>query len=1043
MRTDFANSGDSTLDATFRARLGATPLLDVSTSASGTLEATVPAGLAPGRYTLTVLDPEGREGALPDAFEVRDALEPTGRVAGFHVEPIGPQRAHQPFLLTVQAVDSAGERVAGFNGTAQLTDGTGTIVPATLGPFRDGTWSGNVEVRRGTTANVLTLTSGDITGHSDAFAVAWREAVALRFDSPPRTLTAGECSEPLTLVRVDDLGQPVPSSAGVELTLEQDGPSAMNLYTDETCTTSVEQATLASDTGPLTFHLRHSRAGAGLLTARANGVRFASQALDVRPGPPARLDLLTDPGVLAAGRCSAPMRVEVRDAQGNATSVAASLSLGFLAPSLQGLTFYTDAACTQAVTGLTLPADGSTGAGFYFQGTRTGNAAVTVSATGLAPATRDVAVTPGAAQRLVFTTPSGNVTAGTCSPVATLQARDAFDNPSPVPSPTTVSLGVNPTKGFAFFADASCTRTAPGITLPAAESGTDFYYQGTVAGPVTLTASVPGWSPATQDVSLVAGPVAELVWDALPSPQKVNVPFTVTLRARDAYGNPATSFTGTATLGSLPASPLTCTSDCSDASTTAPFSDGEWTGSVAAGAPASTGRRLTATSGTASGTSGAFDVQAASTDTPPLASFTYGPAVVVAGQSISFDASGSSDNSTPGAALEVSWDFTGLDPGAPPWSGSAWTTTKTATRTYDTPGTYTVRLAVRDAPGGVGYAFRQVMVLPAGTIACVVNTNSKTDDGASSCAGPFGGDGQLSLPEAVRLSNATAGRQVITFSFSGSMSLLGLPTLTLTDGVDILAASDVTLETANFTVKTGAAMVSGVSLAKKDLHLTVEPGGTLSFLDGTVTGGSVVVQGALVLHRANLSDCNKECLRLEGANASAVVRYSNLSAPGYVQSGSVTGIVMKTCTSTGMALDLQSSVLAGLEWGITHDCGTLRVLHNTFYANSGGIQMKDGAGHVVRNNLFVKHANQAVTCGTATFASRDFHLLSGNASNGCLSGDPDTLGGAPLFVGPVDLRLQYASPARDSAVDLGLDVNDAAPGLYFGAGPDRGALESF
>jgi hypothetical protein len=1369
VRTDFANGGASTLDATFHVRLGATPLLDVAPGAPGTLDATVPAGLAPGRYTLTVMDPEGREGALPDAFEVHAPLEPTARVAGFRFESIGPQRAHEPFALTVQAVDAAGERVAGFNGTARLTDETGTIVPATLGPFRDGTWSGNVEVRRGTAANVLTLTTEGGQGRSDAFSVAVREAVALRFDTPPRTFTAGECSEPLTLVRVDDLGQPASSGAEVELSIEEDVPRALALYADAACTARVERLGLAPDASALTFHLRRDQAGAGRLTARTTGLRSTSQSLDVRPGSPARLDFLTEPGALDAGHCSTPVLVEVRDAHGNATPVAQALPLEFLAlpspgftfhtdPGCTGaaaslavpsgearlavhfratvagavqvrasasglqqaeqhltihpesaptqlvflttphrkaagrcsgelrvqaqdslgnaapnpgglqlslastvpgsLTFYADAACTRAVTGLALPDDGSTEAGFHFRGTVTGAVTLTVSApglssasqgatvdpgpperltvdtpprvvaagqcsqalglrlldaqgntapapgaltvtlagtppedlhffsdaactretgtlvlgtgestgtfyirslraggvtltasgpgltsvsqgatitssgtatdlvfttspqsvvagacspaarlqsrdafgnvqpvtaaltvnlgaspaagflfysdascttsvtavvmaantssgtfhfrgtrsgtvtltataTGLAPATQAATVTPAPARRLAFTTPSRTGVAGACSPLASLQARDAFDNPSPVSSATAVSLGASPATGFTFFEDAGCTRSASGVTLPAAGAGVDFYFRGTAAGTVSVTASVPGWSSATQSQALIAGPATELAWDSFPSPQRVDAPFAVTLRARDAHGNPVTSFTGTATLASLPSAPVTCITGCSSTSTTGAFNSGVWTGSVTVGAPAGTGRRLTATSGSLGGTSAAFDVQPLSTDTPPVASFTFNPAVIVAGQSIAFDATGSDDNTTPDNALEVSWDFTGTAPGNPPWS--AWTTTKTATQAFSTPGTYTVRLAVRDAPGGVGYAFRQVMVLPAGARACVVDTPSRTDDGASTCAGPFGADGKLSLPEAVRLSNVTTGRQVITFN--GPMTLSNLPALTLTDAVDVLAPSGVTLELPTLTVRAAAVQVSGVSMTGSNFRITVEPGATLTLLDSTLTGGRVLVQGSLVLHRASVSNCDQRCLELNGASASAVVRYSNLYTLDL--SRNVTGILMTACTSAGVALDVQSSVLGGLDWGISQGCGTVRLLHNTFYYNTVGLRLQSGGGHVVRNNIFASHATQAVDCGAAAFASRDFHLLSGNDSNGCVGGDANTLTGSPLFVGLLDVRIQYASPARDSAVDLGLDVNDAAPGLYFGAGPDRGAHESF
>ncbi|MFP2926356.1 PKD domain-containing protein [Pyxidicoccus sp. 3LG] len=1368
VRTDFATGETSGVDAAFRARLGATSLLDVSPSEDGTLEATVPAGLAPGRYPLSVMDADGREGLLPDAFEVLTSLELTRRVAGFRFETLGPQRAHEPFTLTVQAVDAAGERVAGFNGMARLTDETGTVVPGTVGPFRDGSWSGRVEVRQGVSANVLTLTTETGgTGRSGSFSVSTRSAVALRFDGPARPLTAGGCSEPVTLVRVDDLGQPAASGDAVTLTLEQDVPRALALYADATCTTRVEHLSLATGASTLTFHLRQTRAGAGVLTARTEGLRPVSQTLTVVPAAPAHLEFLTPPGALDAGHCSSPVLLEVRDAYGNASPVERALplelfalpsegvsfhvdaactvaateltvpagearvavhyratvagtvqvratasglaqaeqalsvrpegapsrlvfrtaphrveaggcsgelrvqaqdSLGNAAPNPGGLlldltasppasvTLYTDAACTVPVSSLLLPDDGSTEArfhfrastvgtptftvsasgltsaiqgatidpgpprrltvdtpsrrvaagrcseviglrlldaegntapargaltvtlegtppeelrlysdaactqeasgvllsageattGFYFRsprardvtltanapgltsasqgatvtpsgtattlvfttnaqdvvsgacspaatlqsqdafgnvqpvtatttldltassstgflfysaagcttpvtsvtmaagtssrsfhfrGTRAGTVTLTVSATGLTGATQDTAVSPAPAQRLVFTSNARTAAAGECSGPATLQARDAFDNPSPVASATNVALTASPASGFTFFQDASCTTSVTRVPLPASGTDTGFYFRGTVAGTVDVTASVPGWTPATQAEQLVPGPATELVWDTIPSPQRMDAPFTVTLRARDAHGNPATTFTGMATLGSLPSAPLLCTTACSSASATNAFTAGVWTGSITLGGPPETGRQLTATSGSLGGTSNGFEVQPLSMDTPPVARFTLQPAVVMAGQAITFDASDSADNDTPRSALEVSWDFTGTAPGTPPWS--AWTPTKTASQVYGTAGEYTVRLTVRDEQGGVGYAFRKVLVLPAGTRACVVNTASRTDDGASSCAGPFGSDGRLSLVEAVRLSNTTAGQQVITFSFSDATTLANLPSLTLTDSVDLFAPPDITLDVSNLTVRAGTARVSGVRVDADDFRITVEAGTTLSLLDAELKGGRVQVAGTLLLHRTLFLSCEPHCVELDAPTASAQVRFSDFL------STSTSAIVMTRCLGTGVALELQSGVLAGFDRAVTQACGTVRIRNNTFAWNGVGLKLQGGGAHVLRNNLFTYHRTQAMDCGAATFASRDYHLLHGNESNGCAGGDPDVLTTSPRYVSLLDWRLQYESDARDSAVDLGLDVNDAAPGLFFGAGPDRGGRESF
>ena len=81
-------------------------------------------------------------------------------------------------------------------------------------------------------------------------------------------------------------------------------------------------------------------------------------------------------------------------------------------------------------------------------------------------------------------------------------------------------------------------------------------------------------------------------------------------------------------------------------------------------------------------------------NTAPIAHFTVTPPSGDASTDFTFDASGSSDFEDSGAALEVRWDWE--DDGT--WNTS-WTTVKTATHTFGTTGTYTVKLEVRDSGG--------------------------------------------------------------------------------------------------------------------------------------------------------------------------------------------------------------------------------------------------------------------------------------------------------------------------------------------------------
>lgn len=91
---------------------------------------------------------------------------------------------------------------------------------------------------------------------------------------------------------------------------------------------------------------------------------------------------------------------------------------------------------------------------------------------------------------------------------------------------------------------------------------------------------------------------------------------------------------------------------------------------------------------------------------PPLAEFTYSPAIIYAEQTVNFDASNSTDPD--GDELEYSWDF-----GDPNATTSNPNTDKgvTASHIYTVPGNYNVTLVVEDGKGGIDELSIEIAVL--------------------------------------------------------------------------------------------------------------------------------------------------------------------------------------------------------------------------------------------------------------------------------------------------------------------------------------------
>lgn len=92
-------------------------------------------------------------------------------------------------------------------------------------------------------------------------------------------------------------------------------------------------------------------------------------------------------------------------------------------------------------------------------------------------------------------------------------------------------------------------------------------------------------------------------------------------------------------------------------------------------------------------------------NTAPVASFTIDPESGSTSTPFTLDASGSTDQETPAGELLVRWD--GNDDGT--WE-TDYSTVKQANVTYDTPGTYTIRLEVKDGGGLTNSTTRQVTV---------------------------------------------------------------------------------------------------------------------------------------------------------------------------------------------------------------------------------------------------------------------------------------------------------------------------------------------
>jgi hypothetical protein len=440
--------------------------------------------------------------------------------------------------VQIGALDSLGNVATSYTGTVTVTLGanpggatlSGTAIVTAVAGIA--TFSALSLDALGSGYTLSAATPGLPGATSPPFDVVPGPAAVLVFTIQPTTTTAGLTLAPAVVVTARDaFGNTATGfTGGVSVALGVN-PGGGGLSGTKT---------VAAVAGVATFSdLSIARSGAGYtLTARATGIAaVASTTFDILVGPLSQLAFAVQPATTVAGATIAPAVVVAgRDAAGNTVPTFTGVVTIAIAMNAGGGTL-TGTTSAAAVAGLASFGDLS------IDKSATGYRLQAVSGV-LGDTSAAFSISAGAAVRLEFTVPPSTTGAGvSLAPAVQIAALDALGNVATgFAGAVTIAIGTNPgsgvlsgttvvapTGGVATFSGLSINKTASGYTLAATAVG------------------VTGVTSGSFDIT--AGPATQLAFTVHPGTTTAGIAIApaIEVRARDVFGNTATSFAGTVT----------------------------------------------------------------------------------------------------------------------------------------------------------------------------------------------------------------------------------------------------------------------------------------------------------------------------------------------------------------------------------------------------------------------------------------------------------------------------------------------------------------
>lgn len=285
----------------------------------------------------------------------------------------------------------------------------------------------------------------------------------LVFTGTVSRISAGACTQ-FTVARQDGTGAAWPVSGSDELInlLSDTAGVPAQFFPDAACRgTPVSAATMAVGSATATFFVEGRTAGIATLSASRTGLTTASRVVTIAPGTPVKLVLfgpLSTP-TSAAGTCSPPVTLQLRDAFDNPSPALSPVAVMLSSTASGPLTFSPVSNCVGVTSSVTIPVLSSE-AQFHFRADRAESVTLTGSALNFSPLSLLWVVTPGPPSKLGFKSGAPALIPFTCGGIPlTVQVQDALGNPTTFTGNRTFEfLSGNAQVGMLFSDSQGCSQ---------------------------------------------------------------------------------------------------------------------------------------------------------------------------------------------------------------------------------------------------------------------------------------------------------------------------------------------------------------------------------------------------------------------------------------------------------------------------------------------------------------------------------------------------------------------------------------------------------